>query len=179
MLGLDGRSIFRKTGCKKAKSPLNRRHISSAIVVAGVLQSTWNYPKATRPPPLPSPPVRSPHARPRASFHLAVCEDAVGAALCLNLAAEPLDGRQQVHRTLHRLRDAPAPARLRRRTSGRTDGGTNNERKHTKTSDRSVINSLTIRLSRRRYLPIARRRLFYMTSDGSGRLDDGVEWPAA
>lgn len=57
-------------------------------------------------------PARLAHLAP-ASPHLAVGEDAVGAAFGLDLAAEPLDGGQQMHRALHGLRDSVAPPRLR------------------------------------------------------------------
>lgn len=78
--------------------------------------------------------------------HLAVGEDAVRAALRLNLAAEPLDGRQQVHRALHGLRDAPAAARLRRRADGTKkneqisiNDRTNGQQKRNRTTSKARI----------------------------------------
>lgn len=46
--------------------------------------------------------------------NLAIGEDTICAALRLNLAAEPLYGRKQVHRALHCLRDTPTTASLKR-----------------------------------------------------------------
>lgn len=73
---------------------------------------------ATTPPP-PNDRVKGDEIRVLLS-NLAIGEDTICAALRLNLAAEPLYGRKQVHRALHGLRDTSTTAGLKRENENET-----------------------------------------------------------